>query len=150
MLAPKARYLAARTNASASPLARIALASWSAVQMEAEKERQTELAQLRWNASIDMQRLMRGWYARGFADLAKMHRDGATCIQCFVRYTFANRLVKQVRETKRINFESSSTIQRSEKFLVSCINICSFRNQKLNCFNMITQTCCCKYGIIGI
>lgn len=46
--------------------------------MEAEKERQTELAKLRWNASIDMQRLMRGWYARGFADLAKMHRDGAT------------------------------------------------------------------------
>ena len=84
-----------------------------AIQMEAEKERQTELAQLRWNASIDMQRLMRGWYARGFADLAKMHRDGATCIQCFIRYTFANRLVKQVRETKRINFESSSTIQRS-------------------------------------
>jgi hypothetical protein len=83
------------------------------IQREQEVQRQAELKEVRHFAAINIQRLMRGWYARDFAEIAKTHRDNATCIQCFVRYTFANRRVHQIRTKKHLLFASSSRIQRS-------------------------------------
>ena len=81
-------------------------------QLEAERQRQQELASLHETSAIDIQRVMRGWYDRGFAAIAKMHREGATCIQCFIRCAQAKNCVYRIRSTNTENFEGASTIQR--------------------------------------
>jgi hypothetical protein len=84
-----------------------------AIQIQAEMQRQAELATLRNFSATQIERVMRGWRHRGFAARAKSRRDASTMIQCFVRYVQANTLVNAIRNSNREHFEGASTIQRS-------------------------------------
>ena len=90
-----------------------------AIQIEAERQRQAELAQLRFFSARQIQRVMRGWRHRGFAARAKLRRDASTCIQCFTRFVQANIRVKNIRRINKENFEGAAVIQRAYRCSVA-------------------------------